>query len=133
MRLWLILFPVLMACEASGVGDPCIQERIPAGGYDANESYFEISSVQCMTRLCLVHELTGDPTKIHGTESCPSGDPTCVTQQEVDQGSYCSCRCDAPANVQTPRCECPEGFACEPLNEVGGVGVRGSYCVRVRD
>ena len=49
------------ACADTGVGDACVPEQVPAGGFLASETYLETSSVQCATRVCLVRELDGDP------------------------------------------------------------------------
>lgn len=121
------------ACSGTGVGDACVPEQVPAGGFLATETYLETSSVQCATRVCLVRELAGDPNKIFGeSEACDEDppDPTCVTAAEVAESVYCSCRCGAPAGSGLPTCECPGGFRCEEVLETGGDGLRGSYCVR---
>ena len=119
------------ACADTGVGESCVPEQVPAGGFLPSETYLETSSVQCATRVCLVRELEsgGDPNNICET----SDEPGCVPQCEVDQSIYCSCRCDAPAGSGLPTCECPSGFSCEEVLETGGDGLRGSYCVRSPD
>lgn len=121
------------ACADTGVGEPCVPEQVPAGGFLASETYLETSSVQCATRVCLVRGLPGDPSKICDPE-LPNDDPSqvgCVTQQEVEETTYCSCRCAAPAGSGLPTCGCPGGFSCEEVLETGGDGLRGSYCVRI--
>ena len=117
------------ACSGTGVGDACVPEQVPAGGFLATETYLETSSVQCATRVCLVRELDGDPNNLQ-EEDCPLGEETCVTEDEVSSSVYCSCRCGAPAGSSLPTCECPGGFTCEEVLETGGDGLRGSYCVR---
>jgi hypothetical protein len=126
----------LSACADEGVGDPCIPERIPTGGYDPSESYIESSSVQCRSRLCIVHQLDNgkaksDPTKIC-TEGDNASDPTCVSEEDLDRSVYCTCRCDGP-KTSVQFCECPGGYACEPILNLGGDGIKGSYCVRPTD
>jgi len=122
-------------CSSSAVGDPCVPEAVPEGGFLASETYLETSSVQCATRVCLVRGLMGDPSNLHEDDpACPrdqEGEPsTCVTEAEVEASVYCSCRCDAPAESGLPTCACPGGFICEPVLETGGDGLRGSYCVK---
>ena len=114
------------ACSESGVGDACVPEQVPPGGFLASETYLETSSVQCATRVCLVRNLAGDPNKI-----CEeTNEPGCVPADEVAEKVYCSCRCGAPAGSSVPTCSCPGGFTCEEVLETGGDGLRGSYCVR---
>jgi hypothetical protein len=116
----------LVACAPGAVGDPCTPSR-PAvdGGARCgagagagaclleSEVYVEATSLQCRTRVCLSY---------HWEE-----------QRDRDQAnarSFCTCRCSGPGDPAT-LCQCPEGFACEPIfAEIGAAGVRGSYCVR---
>lgn len=127
-----------IGCSTSNVGDPCTPESVPTKtGFDPTEAYIETSSVQCRTRVCLVQGLKGDPTKIEGTKSCYDGGPepdggVCVTQAEIDQSVYCSCRCAVPAGINAPTCKCPSGFTCKELVTLpqAGDGVKGSYCVK---
>jgi hypothetical protein len=131
----------LGACEDLGVGDPCIPERIPTGGYDPSESYIESSSVQCRSRLCIVHQLDngkgkGDPSKLcnkkpedlTGDEE-KDWDAQCVGEENLDESVYCTCRCDGP-KTSVEFCECPGGYECAPILNLGGDGIKGSYCVR---
>lgn len=125
-----------VGCPAPPVGDPCTPEQIPMGGFDDNEAYVETSSVQCETRVCMVYKLAGDPR-------CPVDGPNAATaptacsapevirpmQAEVDRRIYCTCRCDAP-NAAFATCTCPDGYSCQPVLELGGPGVQGSYCVK---
>jgi len=115
-------------CSSSAVGDPCVPEAVPEGGFLPTETYLETSSVQCATRLCLVRGLDGDPNNLQ--PDCPRGDATCVFEAEVERTVYCSCRCAAPAESGIPTCGCPGGFVCQEVLETGGDGLRGSYCVR---
>ncbi|MFZ1864327.1 MAG: hypothetical protein WAU39_08910 [Polyangiales bacterium] len=121
-------------CSSSAVGDPCVPEQVPEGGFLPSETYLETSSVQCATRVCLVRELQGgnpggDPNNLQ-EDDCPQGEATCVSAAEVERSVYCSCRCAAPAGSDLPTCGCPSGFTCEEVLETGGDGLRGSYCVR---
>jgi hypothetical protein len=127
------------ACAENGVGDPCAPEKVPPGGFLQSETYLELSSLQCATRVCLVRGLDGDPNNIQEDE-CPldpvddpdfdPNDSTCVPQGDVDESVYCSCRCDAPEGSGFSTCSCPSGFKCEEVLETGGAGIQGSYCVR---
>lgn len=108
------------------VGDPCIPAQVPEGGFVASVTYLETSSEQCATRVCLVRELAGDPNNLQ-EHDCPLGDATCVSASEVERSIYCSCRCDAEDAV--PTCDCPSGFMCEDISQMGA-GRRLGYCVR---
>jgi hypothetical protein len=130
-----LLWLAAAGCANSAVGDPCVPEAVPEGGFLASETYLETSSVQCATRVCLVRGLDGDPNNLE--PECPKDDPdgdpadwTCVSENEVERSVYCSCRCGAPAESGLPTCGCPGGFLCEEVLETGGDGLRGSYCVR---
>ena len=60
--MWILAaFSMLAGCTAPGIGDPCIPESIPEGGFVGSEAYLETSSVQCRTRVCMVYQLTGVP------------------------------------------------------------------------
>lgn len=104
---------LLGGCPPAGVGDPCLQEQVPAGGYDRAETYVERGSAECVTRVCLVEGLDGDPSP-----DCQR----CAVEEDVRRHVYCSCRCDDDGSIKG--CECPEGFSCEPA------GRSGSFCVR---
>lgn len=122
---------VSAGCTGSPIGDPCVPENIPADGFDAREIYIETSSVQCRTRTCMVYQLSGNPEKVIGS-SCPDGDATCVSQKQLNDQVFCSCRCSVPAGGQanTPLCNCGSGFTCrDELVTTGGEGVIGGYCV----
>jgi hypothetical protein len=122
------LFFIGAGCAESAVGDPCVPEQVPEGGFDASETYLETSSVQCATRVCIVRDLAGDPNQICGDEGVDES--VCVEASDVERNVYCSCRCAAPEGSSLPTCGCPGGFICEEILETGGDGIRGSYCVR---
>lgn len=136
---------LVTACADEGVGDPCIPETIPCKpdekgvkrcGFNNTESYIESSSVQCRSRLCIVHKLDNktegdtpaDPTKACG--EVYGRDQGCVTNEELDQAIFCTCRCGGPAGNKDDFCECPSGFSCQEVLSLGGDGIRGDYCVR---
>jgi len=124
-----LLWLTVTSCSSSSVGDPCVPEQVPEGGFLSSETYLETSSVQCATRVCLVRGLAGDPSNLQ-EDDCPRGEATCVPASEVEASVYCSCRCGAPAESNLPTCGCPGGFICQEVLETGGDGLRGSYCVR---
>ncbi len=145
--LLVFLLPVFSAsrCNNSAVGDPCTPEANTA--FDPSEAFLELSSVQCATRVCLVKGLDGNPHRIYGESmdcpAVPSANPDCdgmnnnddaecgcVTQEQIDQSVYCSCRCAAPAGSGIPTCGCPGGFHCEEILQSGGPGIIGDYCVK---
>jgi len=124
----------ITGCEEPAVGDPCMPEVIPPGGFQRNESYVEVNSVQCRTRVCLVHQFSGDPRNIED-ETCDG--PTtedgaaCFTRGEIEEAIFCSCRCSASGDSSAPTCSCPDGFICQDeIVTVGDEGVVGGYCVR---
>jgi len=124
----------ITGCEEAAVGDPCMPEDTPGGGFLRNESYVEVNSVQCRTRVCLVHQFSGDPRNIEG-ETCdgPETDAgeACFTRAEIEEAIFCSCRCSASEDSSAPTCACPEGFICQDeIVTVGDEGVKGGYCVR---
>jgi hypothetical protein len=58
-----------LACEAGGVGDPCVPEdefRQDFNGYAVSEVNIESKSFQCETRVCIVNHF-------QGRVSCPYG------------------------------------------------------------
>ena len=134
--LFLLTLPAILAgCPSTGVGDPCTPESTPMGGFQAAEAYLETSSVQCRTRVCMVYRLAGDPTQ--SKEDClleglaPAVCDAFPARTELDERVFCTCRCDTGVpGDDTPVCECGEGFECTEILEQGGVGIRGSYCVR---
>lgn len=117
-----------VACQSVGVGDPCDPENVPEGGFVGSESYLELSSVQCRTRVCMVYQLAGD-TRVDPTDpSCADPDVNCVASaQEIARRVFCTCRCGGPSGQS--KCDCPGGFACTEVFTQGGDGVRGNYCV----
>ena len=132
--LGLALLGLAVGCAPSPVGDPCVPETIPGDGFDSSEVYIETSSVQCVTRICMVYQLDGNPERIVGTPSCADGATDCITASQLANHVTCSCRCDvtSAADENAPLCNCPDGFSCEPVVTTGGAGVRGSYCVPCR-
>ena len=108
-------------CATPGVGDPCLPEKVPAGGFSDNETYIETSSVQCQTRVCIVYKLSGDPTLPPGQGGPPA--------EEVAKRVYCSCRCRSSDPRFAP-CKCPGDYTCRQTLELGGPGIQGHYCVK---
>ena len=106
LRKWLELVGfvaialVTAGCSGTGVGDACVPEEVPIGGFLASETYLETNSVQCATRVCLVRGLQGDPNNLQ--PDCPLGDDeTCrATEEDVEESVYCSCRCADPSGTQ---------------------------------
>ncbi len=123
-----------VGCSEPAVGDPCLPETIPSGGFLSAQSYIETQSVECRTRVCVVYDFSGDPSITYEECLADGGDElTCgnnPTESDIDDGIYCSCRCDAPAGTSSPTCECPGGYECTELLEIGSDGFRGSYCVK---
>lgn len=115
----------LTGCSTPGVGDPCVPEQIPEGGFQSSEAYIESSSVQCETRVCMVWHLQGTPD---GSPGCASANPPCVAENEAAPQWYCTCRCDS-GDSRFAACTCPGDYTCKVVLEQGSAGVKGSYCV----
>ncbi|HEY6878512.1 MAG TPA: hypothetical protein VI299_10865 [Polyangiales bacterium] len=144
---WIALSCVLslgaIGCADEGVGDPCTPETVPCDakgqncGYKNTEAYIEATSVQCRSRLCLVYKLDNgsegmnpaDPRKL--SDKYPD-DPNSVDLKDVQDSVYCTCRCRSGGGVKSNQelCDCPDGFRCEDLLNLGGPGIIGGYCIR---
>ena len=142
-RLFCVLaFSALLplgGCADAPVGDPCVPENTPAGGFLRGEAYLETSSVQCRTRVCMVYMAgEGAPSSLDPStsrEQCQTGGGADCSgfpsEEEIEERVYCTCRCQAPEGSGTPTCNCGSGFTCvEDLLVLGGDGIRGGYCVR---
>jgi hypothetical protein len=84
------------ACEAGGVGDPCIPEdeyRKNFSGYAETEVNVESRSFQCETRVCLV-------ANFRGRVSCPYGQPPGDASGGVAPGLNDADYCYLPGNKQ---------------------------------
>lgn len=134
----------VVACGVRGLGDPCIPEDIPAGGFQRIESYVESNSAQCRTRVCLVFKLDGDPRLVddldnpdistcNGAANCVVRDssPDSIQSTFSEERVFCSCRCRAAADNSggTPLCSCDDGWHCVDVIDTGPEGLRGGYCV----
>lgn len=136
--LALCLLSAAVGCEARGVGDPCIPESIPPGGFDAREVYIETSAVQCRTRACIVFQFAGNPDcQFNEDGTCPtrctdaSPPIPCFEPEVVLNAVHCTCRCSGGGgDTNVPLCTCNDGFHCVDVLMAGGDGVRGGYCVR---
>jgi hypothetical protein len=146
----------LAGCEPGGVGDPCIPDAeysTTFSPFSIKEIYFEVQSMTCETRVCLVNHF-------QGRVSCPLGqsdgtsEPGCYVpgaaqedestrvkdpvpawdlDRPPERSVYCSCRCDGP-DPGARYCECPSGYACTELAPEGlsdtKQGLKGSYCIK---
>jgi hypothetical protein len=132
-----------VACADEGVGDPCTPETVPVNkdgkyGFQSSESYIESSSVQCRSRLCIVHRLDNGTSGENALPADPrpqglcqpdgTGAPGCVRATALDRAVHCTCKCGGPKTSE--QCECPSGFQCKEILTLGGDGIKGSYCVK---
>lgn len=128
------------ACADEGVGDPCTPETVPVNnegkpGFQKTESYIESSSVQCRSRLCIVHKLDNGtdlpadprPQGLCSNKQNPNA-VGCVSDAELLRAVHCTCKCGGPKTAE--QCKCPSGFSCIEILTLGGDGIRGSYCVK---
>ncbi len=99
-----------LGCVGDPIGDPCIPESVPPGGFVAADTYVETSSPQCQTRLCVARGLEGDPRPDCAGERCASPD-------EVRARAYCTAACASDDG-------CPEGFRCEEVSQHGRLCLR---------
>jgi len=107
----LFCLPLLAAgCVGTSIGDPCLPEVVPEGGFVSNDTYVETSSTSCQTRICLVRGLDGDPSP-----GC-TGD-RCAPEVEVREHVYCTDGCGADS-------DCPDGFRCTEIGESGRLCVK---------
>lgn len=109
--LFCLLSLFAAGCVGTSIGDPCLPEAVPEGGFVSNDTYVETSSTSCQTRTCIVRGLDGDPSP-----GCV-GD-RCAPEAEVREHVYCTERCAGDA-------DCPDDFRCADL------GPSGSLCVRI--
>lgn len=122
-------FGAFDTCEAEanpgpGVGDACLPEQVPEGGFGGQEAYLEDSNADCGALACLVYRVEGDPRP-----GCvPTPDVPCATPEQVQEHVHCTCRCATPTGEG--ECACPDGFSCAPVLEQGAPDVVGSYCVQ---
>src|SRR6185503_15652169 len=77
------------ACDAPGVGDPCVPDTLPESGARGQTYTIESPSLQCRTRVCLALDLVGDP-------EARAGQPGYISPDDLEDRSYCSCKCGGP-------------------------------------
>ena len=124
-----------IACSEIGVGDPCTPETVPikngVTGFERTESYIESNSVQCRSRLCIVHRLdNGRDSPADPRVDCATKptEPNCVRLDQLEKSVHCTCKCGGPKTGE--QCECPSGFTCREILTLGPDGIRGNYCVK---
>jgi hypothetical protein len=146
---WIALGCVLslgaIGCTDVGVGDPCTPETVPCDsngencGYKNTESYIEATSVQCRSRLCIVRNLDNGSMGVVPSDPRNVCDPNaddnaenCVDESAILKSVYCTCRCRTAGGAKTNQelCDCPGGFECKDILNLGGPGITGAYCVR---
>ena len=108
--LFLPLFCLFaVGCVGTSIGDPCIPEAVPEGGFVAIDTYVETASASCQTRVCVAVGLQGD-TSADCTERC-------ATEQDIRDHVYCTAACQSDE-------DCPDDFRCR---EAGDSGL---FCLR---
>ena len=112
------------------VGESCMT-ALPEFGWLDTSVYVETGSQACDTGVCLTYQFDYFPNcgSTAYESHCVVDEPP-PFQAQIDQRSYCSCRCDAPPGDPGSLCSCKEGFSCVPTLFDAPPGLRGSYCVR---
>jgi hypothetical protein len=118
-----------LACQSSGVGDPCIPEdeyNPDFAGFKVSEENIESRSFQCSTRICLVNHFQGRVT-------CPLGQDALSTDgstgRKACNGTNDTSTCGTgsacvEASTFAPDCDpnvknaCPAGMACDKARKV---------------
>jgi hypothetical protein len=142
-----------IACEAGGIGDPCIPDPdeyvADLPGFSLGEVNVTSRSYECESRVCLVNNFQGRVTCPYGTNG-PNPDPSVrptvqhneqcqlpsglgpvkvavkpqVLERRPEDAVYCSCRCAGP-DANAKYCDCPSGFECRELVPQSSVGGTG--------
>lgn len=116
--------PCLPTASCSPEGSTCAQDT-PVGRFvfSENEIYVEKYGPSCPD-VCMVDRVEGDISPECVGENCAS-------LEDVENGIYCSCRCDLPENETGEPCTCPEGMSCSSeMFEAASGGLRGGYCIK---
>jgi hypothetical protein len=121
------------SASAERVGDACLPDEVPEGGFADQEAYLASGSADCGGGVCIVYRLRGDPREGCVPERPDPNDPTsvgreCAEPDKVRDHVYCTCRCDAPDGYA--ECGCPDGFTCVDVLDQGSADIRGGYCVK---
>lgn len=134
--LSLVFLLTLVACgKETDAGSPCALKapcQEGACGFAPTEIYIDRSSGQCQ-QACMVDRLDNgtdgavpaDPEVLCDSEAGPAG---CVSKAQLEEASYCTCRCNAPKGA-AGFCECPDGFACAQVT-LPSADNDGMYCRR---
>ena len=96
---------VSSACEAGGVGDPCIPEdeyNKNFSGYQVTEVNVESRSFQCETRVCLVANFQGRVSCPYGQKAATSMTGMMGSAVTVDPNLSADDRCYLPGTRQDP-------------------------------
>jgi hypothetical protein len=134
-----------IACEAGGVGDPCIpdpDEYVDSfSGYSVGEVNVTSRSYDCESRVCLVNNFQGRVSCAYGTNGPPENRPPgqrdtvdhpdqCflpgglgnvevpVKAQRIERRPEDAVYCSCRCDGPDPNaryCECPSGFQCREL------------------
>jgi hypothetical protein len=98
------LFP--LACQSSGVGDPCVPEdeyNTEFNGFDPAEVNVESKSFQCETRVCLVNHFRGRVSCKYGQDvdamGMPTGQKVCCVPGQYDSTTH---QCAPSADPSAP-------------------------------
>jgi hypothetical protein len=123
------ILPALPAETPDDIGSLCSPRFEPPQGFFTSRTYVDASSGQCKAGVCLV-----DATRSAQPWPCPDGDQRCrdAGAPNLDNLSYCSCRCDANGDDSRVACRCPSGYACtDVVSGEAPVVLAGGYCTRV--
>jgi hypothetical protein len=155
MALALGYASLAIACEAGGVGDPCIPDPdeyvATLSGFSVGEVNVTSRSYDCESRVCLVNNFQGRVSCPYGTNGPPelidpsqpetvSHDDQCqlpgglgtvqvpVRPQRLERRPEDAVYCSCRCDGADPNaryCECPSGFECRELVPQSDTGPSG--------
>lgn len=110
-----------LACEASGVGDPCVLDdeyRPDFAGFTLSQDFLETPSLGCRTRVCLINHMQGRVT-------CPLGQPAptpcdpaaaeCASGEKCVESAVSAAECTKDSECVSGSCNKAGKFCeCDP-------------------
>lgn len=115
--------PPLPSRDPTDIGAVCTTRFAPPDGFVNDRTYVDMRSEQCETGVCLVDAASS--TSAWACEACS------VTAEEIEDFTYCSCRCRTDGDTSRAPCNCPSGYSCRTaLGPEAPPSLAGGYCMR---